>query len=73
MIKREPTALPIDVASPQYPRHRRNGVPPWPGVDDCDHEPCEHDTIRALLPLITCGSLECVQCGRIVTIEGLRA
>jgi hypothetical protein len=52
--------------------HQRNGTPPWPSEDDVDHE-CDHDVVRALLPLLTTGSVECTECGRIVEIEGLNA
>jgi hypothetical protein len=50
---------------------KRNGTPPWPGVDDLDHEPCDHDVVRALLPLLTTGSVECAQCGRVVLVDDL--
>jgi hypothetical protein len=60
------------VAASKRGHHQRNGTPPWPAADDIDHE-CDHTPIRRSLPMLTTGSVECTECWRIVTIEGLSA
>jgi hypothetical protein len=60
------------VAASRRGQRLRNGVPPWPAEDDVDHE-CEHNPVRRRFPMLTTGSMECTECWRIVTIEGLSA